>query len=296
MKSNPLSELSLSRVTLGCMRLHEWGLKQRELLSLIEWCIDNNITTFDHADIYGGYNQNEKLFGNALKLSPSIRNQITLISKVGIVVPQNGINRYFNTERDYIFGQIDKSLAALGVEKIDLLFVHMFDLLADPHTLNETLAELVNTGKVGHIGLSNHSTHEVDLVQATSKLNIVAHQFKVNMLDITNLTNGVMLQCMSKNIHPMIWSPIGGREIFSSKSETVSKINAVLNLVAKEQGHDQLDRVVYQWLLMLPSKPTVVVGSGTRERIENALIALNQNEMSRIQWYRIAAEIGYPFW
>lgn len=78
-------DLEFSRVIHGLWRLNEWNVSDGELLNLIEWCISQGITTFDHADIYGGYTC-EKLFGGALSLSPSIRERIEIVTKCGIVI------------------------------------------------------------------------------------------------------------------------------------------------------------------------------------------------------------------
>lgn len=291
--------LSLSRVALGCMRLHDWQLSDKKLLHFIEWCVDSGVSTFDHADIYGGDHHNEKLFGAALKLSPAIKEKITLTTKCAIVVSEEGPDkksRYYDTDRKYIVKQVDNSLAALGVEKIDLLFVHMYDLLADPYVLTATLIDLVKQGKVGQLGLSNHSTQEVELMQSIAIQKFVAHQFKLNPLDITNLSNGVMTQCFSQNIHPMVWSPVAGSEFFPPRTDNAKKIKVLLESIASEQEHYHIDRIIYQWLLMHPAKPTVVLGSGNPDRIRNALFAEHDNIMSRSQWYRIAESAGYPFW
>jgi predicted oxidoreductase len=78
------SRLSISRLTHGQMRLAEWKLNAREMLTLIEELVEQGITSFDHADIYGGHTC-EELFGHALKLKPGLRKEIQLISKSGIV-------------------------------------------------------------------------------------------------------------------------------------------------------------------------------------------------------------------
>lgn len=292
-------DLSISRIALGCMRLHEWKLDQRELIALIEWCLDNGINTFDHADIYGGSHRNEQLFGAALNHAPSLKTKINIVTKCSIVIEDNTPNpsyRHYNTDADYIVKQVDGSLAALGVEQIDVLLVHMFDLLVRPDKLAETLGKLIRQGKVNQIGLSNHAPHELDLMQSNSIQKFVVHQFKLNPLDVTNLVNGVMTQCLAKDIHPMVWSPVAGGELFSFRSEKSKKMGAVLESIASEQGHSNLDQIVYQWLLMHPAKPTVVLGTGDYSRIRNALYAEHANVMSRSQWYRITEAAGYPLW
>ena len=75
--------LEFSRIIQGFWRLAEWNMTKQELLSFIEDCMDMGITTFDHADIYGGYTC-EGLFGEALQLKPSLRENMQIITKSGI--------------------------------------------------------------------------------------------------------------------------------------------------------------------------------------------------------------------
>lgn len=75
--------LEFSRIIQGFWRLAEWNMTKQELLSFIEDCMDMGITTFDHADIYGAYTC-EGLFGEALQLKPSLRENMQIITKCGI--------------------------------------------------------------------------------------------------------------------------------------------------------------------------------------------------------------------
>ena len=69
----------LSELVQGYWRLIEWGMTAKSRLSFLKQHIDLGITTVDHADIYGGY-QCESLFGETLKLDPSIREQIEIVT------------------------------------------------------------------------------------------------------------------------------------------------------------------------------------------------------------------------
>ncbi|MBU2319734.1 MAG: aldo/keto reductase, partial [Gammaproteobacteria bacterium] len=75
-----------SRIAQGFWRLEEWNMTASETLGFIEACLDLGVTTFDHADIYGGY-QCEALFGEALKLKPALRDKMEIITKCGILLP-----------------------------------------------------------------------------------------------------------------------------------------------------------------------------------------------------------------
>ena len=91
-----------------------WGkqLKKTEMIDLMHYCIDQNITTFDHADIYGGYTT-EADFGNAFAESGIKRDDIQLISKCGIQLEtdtRTNTIKHYNYSKDYIIWSAEKSL------------------------------------------------------------------------------------------------------------------------------------------------------------------------------------------
>ena len=65
----------LSRIVAGMWRMTEWGMSVEQRVAFIERCLELGVTTFDHADIYGGYGV-ESLFGDALRLQPSLRDRM----------------------------------------------------------------------------------------------------------------------------------------------------------------------------------------------------------------------------
>src|SRR5688500_8389350 len=118
----------LSRIVAGAWRwntVSPGGVDQ-----LIATCLDNGITSFDHADIYGDYS-NEEIFGNALKKSSARRDQIQLITKCGIKLisskrPAHWIKHY-DTSKEHILNSVDHSLKMLGTDYLDLLLIHRPD-------------------------------------------------------------------------------------------------------------------------------------------------------------------------
>ncbi len=78
-----LSPAHLSPIVAGVWRMGEWNWTPQQRLRWIEQCLERGITSFDHADIYGGYTV-EALFGHALALSPGLRHRMQLVTKCGI--------------------------------------------------------------------------------------------------------------------------------------------------------------------------------------------------------------------
>ena len=77
------TDLSLSRIIHGLWRLEDWNLGKKDLVAFLEEIMEMGITSFDHADIYGDYSC-EKIFGDALRLQPSLRKDMQIITKCGI--------------------------------------------------------------------------------------------------------------------------------------------------------------------------------------------------------------------
>ena len=93
----------------------------------MQTCIENGITTFDCADIYGEYGY-EELFGKALALEPELRSKIKLVTKTGILYPcppcEGTYVKHYNLTKEYIMQQAERSLKLLGVEFVDVLLIH----------------------------------------------------------------------------------------------------------------------------------------------------------------------------
>jgi predicted oxidoreductase len=164
--------LELSPIIAGCMKWGQWGVKYStaQYLQLIEDCIVNKITSFDHADIYGDYTVEEE-FGNALKPKPHLRQQIQLITKCGIRRftpnrPEHKINSY-DTSRLHIITSAERSLKNLKTDYLDLLFIHRPDPLMNPHEIAEAFSHLKKEGKVLHFGVSNF-TQKLFMLSLTS--------------------------------------------------------------------------------------------------------------------------------
>jgi predicted oxidoreductase len=119
--------MTLSRIVAGMWRMNEWNLTPQQRVTWIEQALAMGVTSFDHADIYGGYGV-EAVFGEALALQPSLRARMQLVSKCGIKLlnaarPEHTIQHY-DTSASHIIASAENSLRQLGTDHLDLLLIH----------------------------------------------------------------------------------------------------------------------------------------------------------------------------
>ncbi|PVZ78497.1 oxidoreductase [Serratia sp. S1B] len=281
-----------SRMICGYWRLMEWGMSAPQLLAFIEQHLELGVTTTDHADIYGDY-ACEQAFGQAIKLKPSLRQKIEVVSKCGIATlakPGNTIGHYI-TSREHIVGSAEQSLSNLHTDYLDLLLIHRPDPLMDADEVAEAFVALHKSGKVRYFGVSNFTPAQFSLLQSRLPFALVTNQVEISPLHQPAILDGTLDQCQQLRIKPMAWSCLGGGRLFSDAQ--FQPLRDELNAVAKEIGADTIDQVVYAWVMRLPSQPLPIIGTGKIERVRSALKA-SSLELSRQQWFRIRkAALGY---
>lgn len=267
-------------------------MSPQQLLAFIEQHIELGVTTADHADIYGGY-ACEQAFGEALRLKPSLRQSMELVSKCGIATtakPGNPIGHYI-TDREHIVYSAERSLAHLHTDYLDLLLIHRPDPLMDADEVAEAFVALHKSGKVRHFGVSNFTTTQFTLLQSRLPFSLVTNQLEISPIHQPAILDGTLDQCQQLRIKPMAWSCLGGGRLFNDAE--FQPLRDELQAVAQEIGAETIEQVVYAWVMRLPSAPLPIIGSGKIERVRSALKA-QQLTLNRQQWFRIRkAALGY---
>ncbi|WP_274017568.1 aldo/keto reductase [Vibrio parahaemolyticus] len=278
-----------SELVQGYWRAADWGMTAQERLSFLKQHIELGITTVDHADIYGNY-ECEALFGEALALDKSVRDQIQIVTKCDINLcgdkkPERKINHY-DTSSAHIYQSVNNSLERLNVDEIDVLLIHRPDVLMDADEVAEAFTELHKVGKVKHFGVSNFTPRQFELLQSRLGKPLVTNQVEINPLNFEVAHDGTLDQMQMLRTRPMAWSCLGGGSIFSGESEQAIRVRNELEAIREEVGATSIDQVIYAWVRRLPSKPIPIIGSGKIERVQTAVNALNI-ELTCEQWYRV---------
>lgn len=168
--------MMLPKIGLGCMSLsHAYGVPQSPEagLAFLRAALDEGVGMLDTATLYGG-GRNEELVGKAIS---GRRDKVVLASKGGLVSakPVNQIDGRPETLR----AQVDASLGRLGVDHIDLYYLHRWDKQVPIGESVGALAEMVTAGKIGAIGLSEISVPRLREAQAVAPIAAVQNEYSL---------------------------------------------------------------------------------------------------------------------
>lgn len=283
-----------SRLIFGVWRIGQWGLDPQGLAALIEGCLDLGIDTFDLADIYHGY-RCEPMFGVALRAVPTLKARLRLISKCGIA-PINASRpltrvQHYNTSREHIVASVNTTLAALGVERLDLLLIHRPDPLMDADDVAAAFGELHRSGKVAAFGVSNFLPHQLDLLQSRLEQPLVTNQVELSLLRPEPLFDGTLDQAQRLRMRPQAWSPLGGGRL--SLEPVESSLGRVLAQLGQELDATP-EQLAIAWLLKHPAQIHPVLGSGKLERIR-LMVKAADLALDRQHWFQLLeAARGFP--
>ena len=177
------SDLNVSRIVLGCMRIADKPLERTE--RLLEAAVEAGGNMFDHADIYGG-GESERLFGLALKNTGIAREKIVVQSKCGI---RKGM---FDFSKQHILEAAEGSLKRLGTDRIDIYYQHRIDRKIPIEEVAGTMRELAGEGKIRRWGMSEPDAETIRRAHREFPVTAVENQYALTFRRHEEETFGVV--------------------------------------------------------------------------------------------------------
>lgn len=254
----------------------KWGkqFSTKEATEMIQFCVANGNTTFDHADLYGDYTT-EAEFGVAFKASKIDREKIELITKCGIQNPgetRDNKVKHYNYSKEYIIWSAEQSLKNLKTDYLDTFLLHRPSALMHPEEIAEAISTLKKDGKIINFGVSNFTPSQVNLI--ADHVSVDVNQIEFSLTQNSAMKDGTLDQMLQKKMQPMSWSPLG--IVFREETHQTKSIKEVLKRFSTKYNCTD-DALLLAWLFKHPAKVAPVIGTTNKDRILNANKALEIN-------------------
>jgi predicted oxidoreductase len=283
-----MSRTTLSPIIAGTMNWGVWdkNLTPKEMENMIHLCLENKITSFDHADIYGSYTT-ESDFGKAFNSSKIAREKIQLISKCGIkMVSKNRNNtiKHYDFSKSHIIESAEQSLKNLQTDFLDVFLLHRPSPLMQADEIAEAIEKLKKEGKIIDFGLSNFTTSQTELIRQRTEVSY--NQIQFSATNFEPMLDGSLDYMQIHKIRPMSWNPLGC--VFREEIPQTHRLKKLLaGLVSKY--HLGSDSLLLSWVLKHPAKVIPIAGTVNVARIQSLMKAV-ELEMEPEDWFAIWTE------
>ncbi len=265
----------------GCWRLVNMPVAEAQ--ALVETALDLGMNLVDNADVYGldwggdAFGAAEALLGDVLATAPALRERMVLATKGGIIpgIPYDSAR---------LKAACEASLERLKVEQVDLYQIHRPDLLAHPEETARVLEDLVASGKVREVGVSNFQPSQTRALAHYLNRPLVSQQFEYSALAWQPLFDGVFDQCLELGMTVLAWSPLAGGRLGDSTG-LAPELAGVLEELAAREAVD-ISTIALAFTLAHPSRPVPILGTTRPQRLQAAQRAL-QVHLDRADVYRI---------
>ena len=284
MKKKYLSD-SGPKVSEAIYGFGRWEDKGKEttiyMEKIVNLCLELGINTFDHADRYGDFTLEEH-FGKFLEKKSIKREDIILFSKSGVRKSSRGFT-YYDNSSDYLINSVESSLKKLKTDYLDIFLLDHFDALSNPEETAVVLSNLVNQGKVNHIGVSNFSVFQHQLLSSYLTVPIVTNHVELNLLNISAIEDGRIDFLKQRFSTSLAWSPLAGGRILEGTDSKAALLRARLLEIGKKYDAN-IEQTAVAWLFQLGTLP--IIGALSEERIKNVASATTI-KLSNEDWYEL---------
>ena len=255
---------------------------------IVNLCLELGINTFDHADVYGGY-ECEELFGNIMNQRSFKREDIVLFTKCGVNIPHPNRPdiriKHYDTSAAHILKSVENSLKKLKTDYIDIFLLDQLDPLSDLEETALALERLRTSGKIKNIGVANFSVFQHQLLTSYLRVPIVTNHIELSILNTTALDNGQIDYIKQRYMRPLAAAPLAGGRIENGTDELAVRVHYKLQEVGKKYGAN-VESVAVAWLIKLGALP--LIGTTNEQRIRNIVNAFSF-DLDRQDWYEIYA-------
>ncbi len=285
------STLNVNRIGLGCMGMSEFygSFDEKESIKTLHKAIDLGVNFFDTADMYG-WGANEQLLGKAFK---DRWDHVILATKFGVMRGEKGEFLGLNGKPEYIRKACDESLLRLGIDSIELYYMHRQDPEVEIEEIVGAMAELVKQGKVKYLGLSEVDPEKLQLAHAVHPITALQTEYSLWSREPERELFDV---CKKLSITFVAYSPLGrgfltgaiksradleqGDFRLSNPRFTDEAIKEnlkfveVVDKIAQSKGVTKA-QVALAWVLSQDNEITTIPGTRKIHRLEENLGALN---------------------
>ena len=186
-----------------------------------------------------------------------------------------------DTSREHIFDSVDASLKNMSTDYLDLLLIHRQDPYMDHLETGKALDDLVLSGKVKEVGVSNFKPWDYRLLQSGMKSPLITNQIEMSLAATDAFTNGDLAFHQEEKTTVMAWSPLGGGKLMSNNG----LLGKALAKIAANQNVD-MAAVAVAWILAHPAKICPVMGTNNLDRIAKISDAMKV-KMDRETWFEL---------
>ena len=320
----PHTDLQVSRIAYGCASLAGWNkdpIRREDIArasAIVEVALDNGMTLFDHADLYG-FGKAEELFGKVLQKNSGLRDRLVIQSKCGQVFTDAGFEGpiRINLSHEHIVRSVEGSLQRLGTDRLDILLLHVADSLVQPEEVASAFETLHGSGKVRNFGVSNHNAAQIQLLKKHVRQPIVINQVRVSLGHPQLLTDGMEFAlaltrpdqhdggysalagsgtldyCRMNDIQIQAWSPLRGG-LLNGPENAAAEFKVAAQLLADMARNKQttVSAVALAWLLRHPAGIVPIIGSANAKHITECCEA-DRVELTGAEWYDLLAATSH---
>jgi aryl-alcohol dehydrogenase-like predicted oxidoreductase len=293
-----------------------WGTSdEKEARRLVDICLEAGVNLFDTADVYSN-GASEEVLGAAIK---GRRGDVLISTKMSL--PMGDGPNDAGSSRHHLIAGVEAALQRLGTDHIDILQLHAFDAMTPVEQVLGTLDDLVRSGKLRYVGVSNFSGWQLmKSLSAADRLGwprYIAHQVYYSLVG-RDYEWELMPVGLDQGVGALVWSPLGwgrltgkirrgqplpeGSRLHDTASfgppvedEHLYRVVDALDEVAEETGKT-VPQIAINWLLGRPTVSSVIIGARNEEQLRQNLGAVGWSlTAEQVTKLDAASEVTAPY-